>query len=237
MSILIRQTATSTAGFNGSNAVSFASTPSVGNAVIALITAQTVKTVTLIDNQSGNTYSPVVQASDSGGGYFHADAEIWWCPVLSSASGTFTVTGNSATGGGEHRAIVIMEVSGLGNTVDQSGSASDVGAASTSLTVSCSGTNTNINDLVVAVINSNAGDSGGNATYPPTSLYTALLYSNPNATGVSMTSGYKLLTGGETSSAAASWTTASWCAGAIATFKPLFVPPTNGYWSSSDEYF
>jgi hypothetical protein len=59
---------------------------------------------------------------------------------------------------------------------------------------------------------------------PPSSGYTGVVLTTPGSQGFATSGGYKILSATETTSASWSWTTATWCAGVVATFKPLVLP-------------
>jgi hypothetical protein len=213
---------TSAKGFGGggggvaSISFSFSSTPTIGNAIIvpAEVGGGTITSVT--DNQAtgGNTYTRKVNASQAGGPW---DAEIWECPNVTKASGTFTITVTFSTNAWGAGAAI--EVSGLdtAGTLDRTGTF-NTGTGDTTPGVVASAANTVATDLVVALFSS-ASSSPTNAITGPTTGYTQIFEHEDGNSSNSGAAGYKVLSGIETSSA--DWTQGDnvGYAAVIATFK------------------
>jgi hypothetical protein len=192
---------------------SFTGTPTVGNAIIVAIECGggTVSSVT--DNQ-GNTYSSKLQSTLTGGPW---QAAIYECPNVTTSSGTFTITVNFS--GATWGAGGAIEVSGLdtAGTLDKTGSV-NTATNSTAPSVTASAANTNTDDLVVAVFSSATG-SGTNTITGPNTGYTSIFSHGDGNLSNSGAGGYKILSAGETSSAAWTQNQSSGYAAVIATFK------------------
>jgi hypothetical protein len=200
-------------------------TPVVGNSIIVAVGLRSIgggATVvsSITDNQSGNTFSKIVSNFSAN----QSDQELWWCPALTSASGTYTLT-ITLTGNPGGWVIGFMEVSG-GPVADQNGGNQGFGV--TTLTATAGGANISPNDLVVGAIILNPSNvTTGLAT--PASGYTSWYLFDPNG-NCSGQGAYKILAGSETSSADWTWTLAENGFATIATFSPtsLIVLPLLG---------
>ncbi len=229
MSIVVNQTdQAAPAGGPATFVISKAVAPTPGRMLILCTAAAGDGSISsVVDNQTGNTWIRGPHAVDSGGSGNQSIVECWYVPSVQYQSGTYTVTATpSSPGSGANPGSFILEVSGLAGTLDQQGTASDVAAGNTQLTVTATGANSNANSLVVCffVKPSDFLDF----TAGPTSSYTAIAEFNGNSNGVSCVGGYKIVSATETSQAVSpSWATANFAAGVIATF-PAFSAPLSG---------
>jgi hypothetical protein len=193
----------------------FGTTPTIGNAIIVPAEVGGGTIVSVTDNQAtgGNTYTRKINASQSGGPW---DAEIWECPNVTKASGTFTVTVTFSTNA--WGAAAGVEVSGLdtAGTLDQMGT-SNTGTGDTTPGVVASDANEAADSFAVALFSS-ASSSPSNAITGPTGYTQIFEHEDGNAAN-SGAAGYKILSALETSSAA--WTQGDnvGYAAVIATFK------------------
>lgn len=222
MPITVNQTAqTAPGGGPATFPISFSATPTVGRAVILVVGANgDVAISSVADNQGGgNTYSRVAFAADSSGGGNHSIAEIWWCPSIVTASGTFTVTATPTTPAeGANFGAGLLEVSGLSGSVDKTGTANDGTGTVTTISATASGANANPGDLVIAIVN--CSSQATDFSVAPSSGYTGLAIFSGGSNGISTTAGYKVLSGIETSAVSASWTTGGYASAVVATFLP-----------------
>ncbi len=222
MAISVLQKTSANGGGAATQAVSFGSLPSTGNSVVVAVACRTnfnQYSCAVTDNQSGNVYTQLAVAqtvSSSGSNTF-----IFWCPSITSPSGTFTVTATfsvtSGSGNPSGQAVAIMEVSGLGSSVDQTGS---FGASSsaTSGSVTAGGANTSSNELVVAACaEGNYSGSATNILDPANSGYTSWALVDTGSLGTGFEASYKIISGPETSSAAWTWTPSTLWSAVIAT--------------------
>src|SRR6185312_1723327 len=186
-------------------AITFSQAPVVGNYVIFLTQQRgnaSGETLTASDNQ-GNTCTSAVFHSWST---LAASAEFI-CKI-NAESGSYTITANSGTAS-TNWFVSAIEVSGLSGAVDQNGSADSGGTLSTSQSVTAAATNTNANDLVVAVVGLtyNGGTPTG-LSNPASSGYTDIAHVDSSSAYQSGSdSSYKIVTSTEQSSAA--WTSTS----------------------------
>jgi len=217
MTASVVQTA-STSGSGSTLSVSFSALPEAGNSVIVACTSRQPVTFTASDNQSGNTYSSVSAIDYASGG---VSCAILWLPSVVGRSGTFTVTATLSTS--SPGSVTIMEVSGLSG-FDKSGTLGQ--AAGTSLTVTASAANSQAADMVVAVLSSGYEGSSTTTSSPPSASFTSAYFTDPGSTPNNQVASvaYKFTTGGETSSA--TWTSSTaWngvCA-CLATFTETVV--------------
>jgi len=148
-----------------SQAVSFTSTPSVGHSVIVVISLRNIgsgNTITSVtDNQTGNTYS-LVASELTGGGSNQGRSAQYWCPSLSGASGTFTVT---VTTSNSSVYIGIIEASGLSGSTDVVTTANDGGTQALAGSITAGSANTG-NDLTVANISLQSYATGTSLSDP-----------------------------------------------------------------------
>lgn len=212
-------------------AISFGSLPAAGTAVIVSInlseSGTTQTTVTgVADNQSGNTFVKIKSAWSGFGG----SVELWWCPSITTPSGTYTVTVTLATVAQCNGWLLdMMAVPGLAGTVDQSNTG--IASSGASLTVTNGSPNTNANDFVVAtMVMGNFNPTP--ALSDPSSGYTSWFLDQSvinNQTG--MGAGYKTVSALETSSAAWTWTGSSNNSGIVATFQTSASGGTSIAWT------
>lgn len=117
--------------------VSFSATPTVGNGVVVGVFGSWwgFAAGQCTDNQ-GNTYE---LAFAQGNGVVPGACAVFWCPLITTASGTFTVTVN--TGASANYTVVAMEVSGVGAglTVANSSSANGIGTTNNRNTTNATG--------------------------------------------------------------------------------------------------
>ena len=217
------------------------SSPTVGNALLVAIqyngsgaTALTITGVT--DNATGgtNTYTLVKHVADVGTSGAQASTDLYWCSSLARTNaGTFTVsvayTGGSA---GPYGAVVnLMEVSGLGSTVDQTGSTD---TAASPVTATAAGANGSANALVIALCTTQFGSNS--ISDPPSTGYSSWTISG--ATNFFNEAAYKIVSATETSSA--QWTVGNpqRCEAIIATFDAggATINTTTGTWSWTGNY-
>ncbi len=99
-------------GFTTTLVISFASPPTVGNAVIlAFLKATTTATTSVVDNRS-NTYTLAKSQNNSGGGIA---LDVYYCGAITGTGTPFTVT---VTGNATLRSGLLIEVT-PGLVVDQ----------------------------------------------------------------------------------------------------------------------
>jgi hypothetical protein len=226
MSLSVVGTPASTT-FSGSGSITANSTPIVGDGVIIMLAGNGGQGfASVVDNQGGGTaniFTRVIRQFDSGGSGFHASAEIWYCPSIVSASGTYTVTATSNNpGSGAGCAAGFIECNAA-LTADVPGSLADTSGANTSLTVINGTANSVANEIAIAHIGLTS-TVAGEFSVGPSSGYTNVVVTSSGAQGFATSGGYKILSAVETTQASWSWTTATWCAGVVATFKgPLIV--------------
>lgn len=220
MTILVKQS-TNAAGFGATTqACSFGTLPTSGNAVIVAVNlreAFSTITVGVTDNQ-GNTYSQVASGGPFGG--TASETYLFWCSSIGASSGTFTVTAtfNSSP---DVQIVGLMEVSGLSGSVDQTGSGDGTGVST--CTVTCSSANSNAADLVVASASLSSFDNVPTGMSDPATgeAYTSWYFQDGEGTyGSGAEGSYRITSSTETSTATWSWTvgTDTW-SGAIASFK------------------
>ena len=217
------------------------SSPTVGNALLVAIqyngsgaTALTITGVT--DNATGgtNTYTLVKHVADVGTSGAQASTDLYWCSSLARTNaGTFTVS-VAYTGGnaGPYGAVVnLMEVSGLGSTVDQTGSTD---TAASPVTATAAGANGSANALVIALCTTQFGSNS--ISDPPSTGYSSWTISG--ATNFFNEAAYKIVSATETSSA--QWTVGNpqRCEAIIATFDAggATINTTTGTWSWTGNY-
>ncbi len=198
--------------------MSFASLPTVGNHVFALLGwwGSPSTSVTFSDNQS-NTWANDAQMTtpDEGQG----TGAIGSAKVATS-SGTFTITGTG--GSGSYWKGIGVEFSGVKSAghKDQSGTATTEDGQ-TSITVTASGANTQADALVLAVMGSGGNGSNMNIGHPP-SGYTGLAVEQDSVTVCAFEACYKIVSASETS--ACTWThdftATEGCGAALVTYKP-----------------
>lgn len=144
----------------------FATTPGVGNAVIAAIYYYNFNgsvTNAVTDNQ-GNSYT---NRTDVAGDPTSTKIQNQiWTALASTSSGTFTVT--ATTSAGTYIVVHIYEVSGAG-TFDQSGTA-NVTSSSSSVTVTTGGATATANEIIFG---SFSWANGSPTSETPGSGYTA----------------------------------------------------------------
>ena len=196
---------------------SYASTPSVGNALVVLYTGECNPSYPtgITDNQSGNTYSALLNTTFTGSG---ATVSAWWCPSLASASGTFTLTITTVGTANGNPQYAFLEVSGLNGSIDQSAIQNQASSVSTNV-ITNGGANTNANDLVLSMNATQYGGVVSQAGAGPSSGYTQLSSFNPGSGGVSYMSGYKIVSAIETDVATFTWGTATPAIGAIVSLQ------------------
>lgn len=204
--VVVQATDSGAHSASSSGSLSFASTPSVGNAAIISVQLKgsgTPVVSTLTDNHS-NTYSRIASLGFSGG-----DNELWWCPSIVSSSGTFTVT--PVFNVSAAYVISIMEVAGLTGTVDQMATATGAGGGSSPISITMGAQNTGANALVIALMSGAYGYGGTTGMEsPPTSSYTAWsFYDTPNSSQMVVSHAYKAVSALETSSAQWTFSTVS----------------------------
>lgn len=209
-------------GSNTVTALSLSATPSVGNAVVVAFwnpTTNGSQLTSLVDNQTGNTFTPIIQKLASN--IYLGDAELWWCPSLSTASGTYTITATLAGGAsGASSALSIMEVSGAGG-VDQSG----YGYSQTStgpVDPTCSAQNNHASTLVICATGGNSNLVGFSPDPPPnlsTTVYDATASSPAFGVWTGTTSTLVTASAGNSS-----WSNSAGAVGVIATFYPAGGP-------------
>lgn len=218
----------STASFGaGTASDSFSSLPTAAHAVIVEVSARTAFntfTVTVADNQ-GNTYTQVAAAASPGGSA--SQTWIFWCPSIGTPSGTFTVTATftvasgSGTPGGA--VVALLEASGLGSTVDQTGTSNGTGVMTA--TVTASAANTNASDLVVAAASMGTSYNMTTGMSNPATMVggTATTWFFQDGTsnyGDGVQGSYIIVAATQTSSATWTWTSpADAWSGAIASFE------------------
>lgn len=131
-------------------AASFGSLPTAGHQVIVTVTGRIYNqgSLTVADNQSGNTYQRVSGYSTHYGSQ-NTLAEIWYLPSVVGTTGTFTVTVTTPVS--TNSTITIIEATGAG-TVDSTGMNSDNGTSATSYTVTNTSADAGSTDLVVSTI-------------------------------------------------------------------------------------
>lgn len=213
---------------------SFTSTPTVGNAVIVLLYAAADGTITgTVDNQSGNSYSTVIEQLDFQNSTSHSgQAFCAWCSSLTSASGTFTVTVTPTTGAdGGSCGMLLLEVSGLSGSIDQTGGSNGGSSTTTSVVPTGAGANSNANELAVYAMGARfASGNGAFFSAGATSGWTSPLIYNNNSQGLVAACGYKILSALETTSATSqTLTTGTNMAGIVATFKAPATGPNQYY--------
>jgi hypothetical protein len=175
ISLVQKITASNTSATN-TETVTFGSTPTVGNTIVVGISANEggCGTTLVADNQAGlgNVYVRV-NFWQSGCGNSMVEASIWCAPVIAS-TGTFIVTANAGnpTGAtGSFFTLFALEYSGLSCNGDQV-----AGATTASSPYNCGSITTkNANDLLVAILDLNAG---GTTTATVSSGYTIQLQQN-----------------------------------------------------------
>ena len=193
--------------------ISFTSTPAVGDAVIVSITLKatsgTPTVSTVVDNQSGNTYQKIASIGTAAG-----DNELWWCPTIVGASGTFTITVTPSET--TNYVTSIMEVNGLTGTVDQQQTFTVSGGTASPITATMTNPNTGVNDLVIAILQGDVGSgTATNFQTPPgnnsvSGAFTVWSYYNTPDTGqFTLSSGYKFVSAIETSTASWTYSTSS----------------------------
>jgi hypothetical protein len=194
-----------------SAAVAFtSSTPVVGNSVIVSISLKaggtpTVSTVT--DNYS-NTYTKIISL-----GFVSGDTELWWCENIATSGGTFTVTVTPSVSC--QYVLSLMEVAGLLG-IDQTHTATGTAGGSSPITITNGSANSVATDLVVAInqfgigyiagatsTQTPPGNNGVSGAFNVWSFYDTSTGTN-NLAQFGLSSGYKLVSAIETSSAA--WT-------------------------------
>jgi hypothetical protein len=165
------------------------------------------------DNQTGNTFS-LIQRNNSFDSN-HGSVELWGCPSLSSASGTYTVS--VAWAGTQGCKLAILEAAGTTGSLDQVGT--NQGSV-TSLTTTAGGANTSANELVIAIIGVCNYNPTAALSNPASSGYTEWAFDNGNSDtdGTPSDYSYKIVSSIETSSASWSWTGATSAQSIIATF-------------------
>jgi len=208
--ISYKQGAVSAENYGGTTSTaSFGTLPSSGDSVLVAVAYRDTVAPSITDNQTGNTYTAVQTLLWSG----QVSVSIFWCPSITSPTGTFTVTSTSAA----MEWLTIADVSGLSASTDN-GNAADSGGPISTYTITAAGANTNANDFVFAIlsINSNSGTFG---LVVPSTGYTQI--SNTDGNNYPVEVAYKIVSAIETSSADWSWTTASTngAIAAIETFK------------------
>lgn len=139
-------------------AVTFDSTPTVGNTILVGFETPSSSTagVPIMTDNKGNAYAVVAWTPYNGNIGAHL-----YCAVATVATATFTIT---ATGGTEDSTIFAREYSGGSCSVDQVSSASTGGSPYDCGTI----TTLNANDLLITLLNNNGG---GTVTFTPPSGY------------------------------------------------------------------
>lgn len=166
-----------------------------------------------------NPFVQVINVLDGGvGAGTHANTGIWWCPSLTTATGTYTLTAKISGATAKNISLFAAEVSGLTPGLFYSGSdqASSANAASgvQTATVTNAAADSGTKDFVVTGINIGAGSTG---------------LSDPPTGGGAWTSGGTLSTGFDfgyrqnatsvTDFATWTWTTNNAFAAALASFS------------------
>jgi len=188
-------------------AVIFNSTPVVGNAALVSINLKGVSpTVSTVTDNYSNVYVKV-----TGLGYAGGDAELWWCSYIATSGATFTVTVTPSIS--SSYIVSLMEVAGLLG-IDQTNTATGTAGGSSPISITNGTVNSVATDLVVAVNQFGVGYSTGatNTQTPPGNNGVSGVFSTwsfydtsvTNAAVFGLSSGYKIVTAIETSSAA--WT-------------------------------
>lgn len=194
---------------------SFASLPAAGNCVMVPISINhdpSHANTSVTDNQS-NTYTKQAQMLDNKN-----QADLFADFSIGSPSGTFTVTVSPAFTSNNYITFVLLEISGLQTTsvLDQTATA-NIASPATSTTVGPTGTTAQADELVVAVLSTETGDTNLNLTVP--SGYTEIATEQNGNSLAGHQSAYKIVTATGTQSA--TWThdgTAN-TGSLIATFK------------------
>lgn len=231
MAISVPQAKSSAAGQSVATvSISFTSLPAAGSSAIVLAEMCSSGGVSSLSDNQGNTYSQVIQELDGVNGANSAAVAIYWCPVIGTPGGTFTVSVGLSNGTNSGwTALALLEVSGLAGSVGRTGVANDGGGgglATGPLVITASGFNGFANALVVGGCALRSG-TGGSSDFSagPTSGYTSLTVYNGNTQGPGTTGGYKTVSVDETSKMTTpTWTGTVSCAGALATFKGLVQP-------------
>jgi hypothetical protein len=122
----VQTTAKHTSNQSGTFTITFATLPTIGNALLVCINKWGAfeSSLTCTDNQGHAAYAQVVRASNTSG---VNEAVIFLCPLVATSAGTFTITISSLTGGPFWVGAAI-EVGGLGG-----------GSLATDTTVSATG--------------------------------------------------------------------------------------------------
>jgi len=214
-------------GSTTTGSLSFTSLPAGGKSIIVgLASSSSGGFSPVTDNQSGNTYSQVVLELDPANNNNSAACALFWCPSITTPSGTFTITwtwGNGLNAG--WTGVFLLEVAGI-FSVDKTGVANCSGLTSGPLVMTASGANASSSSLVVGCASQRAGSAGGGAwtTAPTTGYGTGLIVYTGSNQGPDSVGGYKIVSALETSSMTTpTWTGTGTAAGVIATFNP--TPP------------
>lgn len=146
------QNAIATQNSTQSPAISFATLPGAGSAVVLFIASwngsahRTVSSVA--DNQTGNSYTRIGNSSNSAGGNF-INVEEWVASNINGPSGTFTVTA-TLSASGDSRVVIAEYTSGaLSSIID----ISTCGFATSNSLTSTFNTATNqANEMIIGVM-------------------------------------------------------------------------------------
>jgi hypothetical protein len=196
---VLEQTAARVEGGYPSASVSFSSTPTVGNLLIAYINfgpnyGGTITGATVTDNQ-GNTWATAAFSILNNGA-----GAISYC-VPTTSSGTFTVTAQPTVSGTSDAAVgvALQEWSGMSATpFDQSGTSNAISGSP--FTVTASGANATADSLVCALLTARSTITAIDNN-PPSTGYTHVFSSLTSGATEPAVASYKVVTAGETSSA------------------------------------